>query len=102
MFIFNNIVIKGTISSTTSPASSGVNNIVDSLSKSSQQEEELLGLAGFEQLLRAKLESYCLWDWAKRRIPAPEQPSTELGEPDVECITIIINTHYLLTHLTDI
>ena len=67
VFSFNNIVIKGTTSSTTSPASSGVNNIVDSLSKSSQQEEELLGLAGFEQLLRAKPDPTCLWDLASKK-----------------------------------
>ena len=43
------------------------NNIVDSLSKSSQQEEELLGLAGFEQLLRAKPDPTCLWDLASKK-----------------------------------
>ena len=58
--------------------------------ESRTKEEETLDWASFGSCLGAKLESNCLWDLAKRRIPAPTQPSTELGEPDVECTTLLL------------
>ena len=82
MFLSNNIVIKGTISSTTSPASSGVNNIVDSLSQSSQQEEEPLGLAGLEQLLRADIGSILPVGFGQKEDLVQAKSIHSLGEPD--------------------
>ena len=92
-------------SSTTSTASSGRRNSAPTAStdatprrrrqhrrhslNSSQKEVELLGLAGFEQLLRAKPDPTCLWDLASKKDLVLTKSIHTVGEPDKESFNLL-------------
>ena len=68
-----------------------LNGFVNSINlRSTLKEEELLDLAGLEQLLGAKPDLTGLWDLANQEDLVQANASAESGEPDTECFITFI------------
>ena len=86
------IEVDDTTASSTPPTPRRRHHLDDSFRKSSRKNRSPSTRLGFGQLSVAKLGPNCLWDLAKRADPVPAKAPVESGEPDVQCLLILINT----------